>query len=102
MIGYAVDLARATRPTQDESPDFVKQQVGWGAGPRAGQALVLCAKCYAALQGRINVSCDDVRRMAPTVLRHRISASFMAEAEGVTTDQIIQQVIEHVPESPSA
>ena len=102
VIGYAVDLMRATRPNEGDAPEFVKQQVGWGAGPRAGQALILAAKCYAALQGRVNVACEDVRRLAPTVLRHRITPSFMAEAEGVTTDQIIQQLIEHVPEHAHA
>ena len=102
VLNYAVDLMRATRPSEGEAPDFVKQQVGWGAGPRAGQALILCAKCYAALQGRVNVSCDDIRHLAPTVLRHRITPSFMAEAEGTTTDHIIQQLIEHVPERADA
>ena len=67
-------------------PAFIKEQVGWGAGPRASQALILCAKCYAALHGRVNVSCDDVRHLALPVLRHRISCSFAAEAEGITTD----------------
>lgn len=98
VIGYAADLARATRPGEPEAPDFVKKQVGWGAGPRAGQALILASKCHAALQGRVNVSCEDVRRLAPTVLRHRISPSFMAEAEGITPDQVIAEIIKHVPE----
>src|SRR5947209_1647419 len=73
---YAVDLVRATRPTEPGVPDFVPEQVSWGAGPRASQALILCAKCLAALNGRINVSCDDVRHLALPVLRHRISCSF--------------------------
>ena len=102
VIGYAVDLTRATRPREEGAPAFVREQVGWGAGPRAGQALILAAKCYAAMQGRVNVSCDDVRRLAPTVMRHRITPSFMAEAEGVTTDQIIEQLIDHVPEQTGA
>ena len=98
VTGYAVDLARATRPADPTAPKFIKEQVGWGGGPRAGQAMILCAKCRAAMQGRVNVSCDDVRHMALPVLRHRISASFMAEAEGVTTDNIIQRLLEAVPE----
>lgn len=98
VTGYAVDLVRATRPEEAGTPTFIKEQVGWGAGPRASQALILCAKCYAALGGRINVSCDDVRHLALPVLRHRLSASFAAEAEGITTDAIIRQLLEKVPE----
>ncbi len=98
VTGYAVDLVRATRPEEPGVPGFVKEQVGWGAGPRASQALVLCAKTRAALHGRLNVSCDDVRHVALPVLRHRISASFAAEAEGIRTDQIIRRLLEEVPE----
>jgi MoxR-like ATPase len=98
VTGYAVDLVRASRPEEPESPAFIKEQVGWGAGPRASQALILCAKCHAALSGRINVSCDDVRHLALPVLRHRLSASFAAEAEGITTDAIIKQLLQAVPE----
>jgi MoxR-like ATPase len=98
VTGYAVDLVRATRPGEPGVPEFVKEQVGWGAGPRASQALILCAKTYAALNGRLNVSCDDVRHLARPVLRHRIAPSFAAEAEGVTTDAIVGQLLEKVPE----
>ncbi len=98
VTGYAVDLVRASRPEAPEAPTFIKEQVGWGAGPRASQALILCAKTYAALAGRINVSCDDVRHLALPVLRHRISASFAAEAEGITTDAIIGRLLETVKE----
>ena len=98
VTGYAVDLVRATRPEEPGVPAFVKEQVGWGAGPRASQALILCAKCYAALSGRLNVSCADVRHLALPVLRHRLSASFAAEAEGVSTDAIVRQLLEKVPE----
>ena len=98
VTAYAVDLARATRPNEPDSVDFVREQVGWGAGPRASQALVLCAKTRAALGGRINVSCDDVRQMARPVLRHRILPSFVAEAEGVTADAIIERLLEQVVE----
>jgi len=102
VVGYAVDLVRATRPNEPGVPAFVKEQVGWGAGPRAGQALVLCAKCYAALNGRLNVSVDDVRKLAKPVLRHRIAASFVAEAEGISTDQIVDRLIAEVPERAKA
>jgi MoxR-like ATPase len=102
VTGYAVDLVRATRPEEEGVPGFVKEQVGWGAGPRASQALILCAKCYAALNGRVNVSCEDVRHLALPVLRHRIAASFAAEAEGITTDAIITQLLQTVPERRNA
>src|SRR4051812_3389329 len=98
VTGYAVDLARATRPHEPGVPAFIKEQVGWGAGPRASQALVLAAKCHAALSGRVNVSCDDVRHVALPVLRHRLLASFTAEAEGITTDSIVQRLLQEVKE----
>ena len=102
VMGYAVDLARATRPLEAGSPDFVRREVTWGAGPRASQSLTLCAKCHAALCGRMNVSCDDVRHVALPVMRHRIGPSFMAEAEGITTDQIVTRLLEKVPERAKA
>ncbi len=98
VTGYAVDLVRATRPDDAAAPPFVKEQVGWGAGPRASQALIQCAKTHAALSGRLNVSCDDVRHLARPVLRHRVLASFAAEAEGITTDAIVGRLLESVPE----
>ena len=98
VTGYAVDLVRATRPTESDALEFVKEQVSWGAGPRASQALILCAKCQVALDGRLNVSTDDVRRVAPPVMRHRILCSFRAEAEGITTDDIVSRLIEEIPE----
>jgi MoxR-like ATPase len=98
VTGFAVDLTRATRPHEAGVPAFIKEQVGWGAGPRASQALVLAAKCHAALTGRVNVSCDDVRHVAAPVLRHRLLASFTAEAEGITTDSIVQRLLQEVKE----
>jgi MoxR-like ATPase len=98
VTGFAVDLTRATRPHEAGVPAFIKEQVGWGAGPRASQALVLAAKCHAALAGRVNVSCDDVRHVAAPVLRHRLLASFTAEAEGITTDSIVQRLLQEVEE----
>jgi MoxR-like ATPase len=98
VTGYAVDLVRATRPDEAGVPGFIKEQVGWGAGPRASQALIHCAKCHAALSGRVNVSCDDVRHLALPVLRHRLLPSFAAEAEGITSDAIIRRLLEMVPE----
>ena len=98
VTGFAVDLVRATRPEEPGVPAFVKDQVGWGAGPRASQALIHCAKCHATLQGRINVSCDDVRHIALPVLRHRILPSFAAEAEGISADAIVRRLLETVQE----
>jgi MoxR-like ATPase len=98
VTGYAVDLARASRPNEPGVPEFIREQVAWGAGPRASQALILCAKCHAALGGRINVSCDDVRHLALPVLRHRLACSFAAEAEGISTDDIVRRLLETVPE----
>jgi MoxR-like ATPase len=102
VTGYAVDLVRATRPEEPGSPAFIKEQVGWGAGPRASQALIHCAKCHAALAGRVNVSCDDVRHLALPVLRHRLQPSFAAEAEGITADAIISRLLETVKERTHA
>jgi MoxR-like ATPase len=102
VTGFAVDLVRASRPDEPGAPAFIKDQVGWGAGPRASQALIHCAKCRAALAGRVNVSCDDVRHLALPVLRHRLLPSFAAEAEGISTDAIIRRLLETVPERQHA
>ena len=102
VTGYAVDLARATRPGEDNPHKFVNEQVAWGAGPRASQALVMCAKCLAALHGRINVSCNDVRKVALPVLRHRLAPSFVAEAEGVRADDIVARLLQEVKERTDA
>ncbi len=98
VTGYAVDLVRATRPEEPGALSWIKEQVGWGAGPRASQALIHCAKCFAALSGRLNVSCEDVRHLALPVMRHRLMPSFAAEAEGITADAIVKRLLEHVPE----
>lgn len=102
VMGYAVDLVRATRPADSTAPAFIKEQISWGAGPRASQSLILCAKCRAAMEGRLNVSCADVQALALPVLRHRISPSFTAEAEGITTDMIVQRLLDTVPERTGA
>jgi MoxR-like ATPase len=95
-IEYASTLARATRPHGEEAPALVRRHVRWGAGPRAGQALVLGAKAHALLAGRLAVSPDDIRRVAHVVLRHRVLPTFAAEAEGVTAANIVETVLEHV------
>ncbi len=96
VVRYAVRLARATRGGED-SPEFVRQWVSWGAGPRASQYLVLGAKTRAVLRGRFAPGIEDVQAVAPSVLRHRIVTNFSAEAEGVQADRIIADLLKHVP-----
>jgi MoxR-like ATPase len=98
LVSYAVRLARATRPGEPGSPDFIKNWVSWGAGPRAGQYLILAAKTRAILEGRPTPSVEDVRFATIPVLRHRIVTSFNAEAEGVDTIAIINKLLETVKE----
>lgn len=98
VVQYAVKLARATRPKEKDAPDFIQQWVRWGAGPRAGQYLILGAKSRAILRGRYNASCEDVKAVAPAVLRHRVLTNFHAEAEGVDTDTVVQRLVETVQE----
>jgi MoxR-like ATPase len=95
---YALSLVRATRPNSEGSLDFVNRWVNWGAGPRAGQYLLLAAKTHVLLQGRFSVSCADVREYALPVLRHRIFPTFTAASESVTTDQIVKKIVAAVKE----
>jgi MoxR-like ATPase len=94
-LRYAAMLARATRPGNG-APDLVKRYVRWGAGPRAGQALILGAKAHAVLRSEPAVSPDDIRRVAFPVLRHRILPNFAAEAEGITSESIIEEVLQKI------
>jgi len=93
---YALRLARLTRPTRD-GPQFVRDYLTWGAGPRASQYLVLGAKARAVLQGRLYAGCEDVRAVAYPVLRHRIVTNFNAEAEGIKPDDVVRRLIDLVP-----
>jgi MoxR-like ATPase len=93
---YAVRIARTTRRTAGE-PDFVRDYVSWGAGPRASQYLVLAAKARAVLHGRSFASTEDIRSVALPVLRHRIVTNFNAEAEGLKADDILGRLLNHVP-----
>jgi MoxR-like ATPase len=95
-LRYAASLARATRPDAPGAPDLVRRYVRWGAGPRAGQALVLGAKAHALLGGRVAVAPEDIRRVALPVLRHRVLPNFAAEAEGITAERVIEDVLERV------
>jgi MoxR-like ATPase len=97
MLRYVAELVRATRPGEPGLPARVKKYVRWGAGPRAGQALVLGAKARALLEGRAAVTPADVHRVARPVLRHRILPNFAAEAEGITAEDLIADVVAHVP-----
>ena len=97
VVRYAVRLAATSRPGQAGTPDFVNEWVNWGAGLRAGQALILGSKARALLQGRSHVTPDDVKALAVPVLRHRILPNFKAEAEGVDADKVIEKLLETVP-----
>ena len=97
VVRYAVRLAASSRPGQANTPDFVNEWINWGAGLRAGQALIIGAKARALLQGRSHVMPDDVKALAVPVLRHRILPNFKAEAEGVDADQVITKLVETVP-----
>jgi MoxR-like ATPase len=93
-------FTRLTRKDQGDVPDFVKQYVTWGAGPRASQFLVLGAKARAVLHGRYYVSCEDIRAVAAPVLRHRIITNFNAEAAGIKPDDIVRRLAEMIPRDP--
>jgi MoxR-like ATPase len=97
VFAYAADLVRATRPRESGAPKFVPELVAWGAGPRASQYLILGGKARAILHGRLHVTTDDIRHVAYPVLRHRLVTTFNADAEGVTTDDIIDRLIKAVP-----
>lgn len=93
VVSYAVRLVAATRPSNRIAPAFIKEQVKWGAGSRASQALILAGKARALLYGRYTVAVEDVRALAEAVLRHRIILNFHAEAEGITADHVIHQLL---------
>lgn len=97
ILEYAATLVRKTRPNESEAPAFIKENLSWGAGPRASQYLVVGAKARAALYGRKHVMVEDVRAVALPVLRHRIVTNFNAEAEGLTTDKIVKRLLDENP-----
>ena len=100
VVDYAARIVRASRPAgaeADSVPDFVRQWVRWGAGPRAGQALILAGKARATLQGRPAVSLEDVRAVAPPVLRHRLLVNFQAEADGIDAESVVGRLLDAVP-----
>ncbi len=97
-INYVAKLVRATRPADESSPKFVRELIDWGAGPRAGQYLIHGGRAVAAMDGRPAVSFDDIRRVAIPVLRHRISPNFQAQAEGFSSEDIIERIVKETPE----
>jgi MoxR-like ATPase len=96
-IDYAMDLVRATRGPAHGGPAYIGEWIAWGAGPRAGQSLILAAKTRAALGGRPSVSVDDIRAVVLPVLRHRIVINYNAQAAGETSDSIIKKLLGDVP-----
>ncbi|MEZ6040033.1 MAG: MoxR family ATPase [Planctomycetaceae bacterium] len=103
VITYARDLVQATRPGGGVAPGFIKEMVGWGAGPRAGIALIIAAKARAVLHGRLHATTSDVASVALPVLRHRMVTTFHAEAAGIKRDDVIQKLIEVIrPQKPRA
>jgi MoxR-like ATPase len=100
VFAYARDLVRASRPGEPEVGDYVKKNVAWGAGPRAGQALILAAKARAVLHGRLGATVEDVRAIAVPVLRHRIVTTFHAEAEGIDPVAVIDHLLLSITPPP--
>jgi MoxR-like ATPase len=101
VIRYAMKFTRLTRKDKGDVPDFIRDFVTWGAGPRATQNLVLGAKARAVLHGRYYVSCEDIRSVAIPVLRHRIITNFNAEAEGIKPENIVRRLAEIIPRDPN-
>lgn len=98
VIHYALRLVRATRILEDDCPEFVKEQVSWGAGPRGVQYLLLGAKARAVLEGRTYATTDDVAAVARPVLRHRVLTNFTAESSGITSDDVINRLLKDIPD----
>ena len=102
VVKYAMDIVRMSRPERNSDSyvsgsEFVRKYIAWGAGPRAGQAMVMAGKARAALAGRFFVSREDIKAVAPPILRHRIIVNYHAESDGMTTDKIVRKLIDSVP-----
>jgi len=99
VFNYAKKIVRSTRPAMGEAPDFIKNWINWGAGPRASLNLILAGKARAILNGQFHVACEDIEAVAPSVLRHRIACNFTAQAEGITTDKVIERLLASIPKT---
>ncbi len=97
-LDYAMALVRATRPEDPAAPPYATKWISWGAGPRAGQALILTAKARAALDGRTSVTIEDIRAVAAPVFRHRLVTTYAAQAEGQTPDRVVEKLLADIPE----
>jgi len=97
VVEYALALVRQTRVDEEGAPEFIKEWLSWGAGPRAVQFLLLGGKARALLGGRTHVSTDDIQKLAAPVLRHRIVTNFSAESEGITADHVVERLVEETP-----
>ncbi len=97
IVQYVAKLVRSTRPADESAPKYVKELVDWGAGPRAGQFLIQGGKALAAMDGRFSVAIQDVQKIAIPVLRHRISTNFQAQAEGMSTEDVIERLVRETP-----
>jgi MoxR-like ATPase len=97
IVEYVARLVRSTRPKDPSAPEYIKDWVDWGAGPRAGQFLIQGGKALAAMEGRHSVAIEDVQRITVPVLRHRISTNFQAQAEGMTNEDIIERLVRETP-----
>ena len=98
IVKYVSTLVRSTRPANPDAPEFVKDLVDWGAGPRAGQFLISGGKAMAAMDGRFSIAIEDIKRVALPVLRHRISTNFQAQAEGMSSESVIEKLLDEIPE----
>jgi len=97
ILRYALSLVRQTRVGEPGVPEFVQEQLSWGAGPRAVQFLIIGGKARALLRGRTHVTCEDIQALAKPVLRHRIILAFTAESEGITPDMLVDRIVEATP-----
>jgi len=98
LVKYVAQLVRASRPKDPNSPSFVKEMVDWGAGPRAGQYLILGAKALAAMEGRVAITAKDIKKVAIPVMRHRLCPNFQAQAEGIDSVALVKKLVEAIPE----
>jgi len=97
IFEYAASLVRATRPDEDDAPDFVKKLMAWGAGPRASLNLIVAGKARAALRGRSYVAIEDIQALALPILRHRVIPNFAARSQGETSDSLIAKLLAEIP-----